>query len=261
MITFVSKRVVTKLNYQFIHPTFIESETVLVFLHEALGSIPQWKNFPKELCETTQLKGLAYERTGHGQSPALTSIRDERYLHNYAQEFTDFIDVVLPNQKIILVGHSDGGTISLLYAHLNPKNVLGVVTMAAHVINEPETIAGISPAIEAYKKGKLDGLKKHHGNKTETLFYAWANTWNLPKFKNWDITGEISQENIPGLFIQGDVDQYGTIKQLELINRQYENGENVFLEGVGHHPHLENTNLLVEIISNWIKKSISLSYE
>jgi pimeloyl-ACP methyl ester carboxylesterase len=124
--------------------------------------------------------------------------------------------------------------------------------MAAHVINEPETVAGIAPAITAFQKGKLDGLKKYHGAKTEQLFHAWANTWRSKAFENWDITAEITGCHQPGLFIQGASDQYGTRKQLNLIHSHYQGkAQSIWIEECGHHPHLEKSDSVIESIEQW----------
>lgn len=230
-------------------------DTVVLFLHEALGSIPQWKHFPIELCAKLNLPGIVYERQGHASSSPFTSQRNERYLHNYAlKELPTFLDAIKENRKILLVGHSDGGTIALLFASAFPERIAGIVTMAAHVINEPETIQGIAPAIAAYTAGKLDGLKKYHGDKTEELFYAWANIWRSEVFQHWDITTEISGCSKKGLFIQGADDQYGTEKQLDLISQHY-SGEHTteLLEHCGHHPHLEVPEEVINLVSNWWK--------
>ena len=248
------------LNYIEIEPEKLASEsTVLLFLHEALGSIRQWKTFPQQLCNQLGLKGIVYERQGHGDSAPFTSERDENYLHNYAfNELPVFIESVVPSDKqILLIGHSDGGTISLLYASKYPNRISGIVTMAAHVINEAETIAGIQPAVDAYELGKLDGLKKYHGDKTKDLFFAWANIWRDDRFLNWDITEEIGS-NLPSLFIQGKDDQYGTAKQLELIQSRFENGTSLLLDECGHHPHLEKQN---EVILAIFKFFSNLSFQ
>jgi pimeloyl-ACP methyl ester carboxylesterase len=215
---------------------------ILVFLHEALGSIGQWKAFPELLCKKLQLDGFVYERQGHGSSSPFSNERTASYLHDYAwDELNKLIQTAFPSdKKIILVGHSDGGTIALLYAAKFPKNVLACVTMAAHVINEPETIAGIQPAIEAYEAGKLVGLTKYHGVKTESLFYAWARTWKSDEFKDWDICKDIQSISCPVLAIQGSTDQYGTEKQLDLIKTNVSGKvKTIMISNCGHHPHLE----------------------
>lgn len=231
-------------------PTEFQQNTMLFFFHEALGSIPQWRNFPKMLCDNLGMDGFMIERRGHGESDELVDERKANYLHKAAyEELHELIQLLLPTgKKALLVGHSDGGTIALLYASKFPKQIAGVVTMAAHVINEAVTINGIHPAIEAYKAGKLDGLKKYHGSKTETLFYAWANTWLHPDFKDWNIVEDIRNIQAPTLAIQGDEDQYGTEDQLKLIQQAVPNAQIEMLVGVKHHPHLEKTNEVVEMI-------------
>lgn len=253
----------TEINYNSIR---VEKPTtdncVLIFLHEALGSIGQWKGFPDELCKVLLMDGIVYERQGHGSSSSLVLERTSDYLHDYAlKEFPAILEEILPpNKKVILVGHSDGGTIALLYAAKYPKRVKAIITMAAHVINEPETIAGIQPAIDAYQAGKLDGLKKYHGTKTETLFYAWANTWKNPFFENWNICKDISSITVPVLAMQGENDQYGTINQLELIKENISsNVTTLLLNKCGHHPHLEQPKEVIQTIQSWMKTTIILS--
>ena len=245
-----------ELNYDEIIPVELKNEsTVALFIHEALGSIGQWKSFPQKLCDELGVKGIVYDRQGHGKSIEFTSVRDEYYLHNYAlKELPEFLHSIIPDsKKILLIGHSDGGTISLLFDHVFPSRISGIVTMAAHVINEPETIAGIQPAVDAYKLGKLDGLKKYHGEKTEALFYAWANIWRDSRFLDWNITEEIGSST-PGLFIQGKEDQYGTPKQLALIHSRFPNGKTVLLGDCGHHPHLEKSKEVITEISQFFKE-------
>ncbi|MFZ9028084.1 MAG: alpha/beta fold hydrolase [Crocinitomicaceae bacterium] len=252
----------SELNYTLIKPKKSRSDSaVLLFLHEALGSIGQWKNFPQDLCDELGLTGIVYERQGHGASSPFTSPRDHMYLHDYAlKELPEFVEKEIKEKSIILVGHSDGGTIALLYANKYPSNLLGIITMAAHVINEPETVAGILPAVDAYKAGKLNGLRKYHGEKTETLFYAWADTWRSKEFADWNICNEIGSSLVPGLFIQGAEDQYGTIEQLKLIQQKFNNlGKTVMLEDCGHHPHLEKSAEVISLITKWISDSIAIS--
>ncbi len=239
------------------HPLITESKPILVFLHEALGSIIQWKSFPMDLCNSLNLSGVVIERSGHGKSSPLVGERDRNYLHQYADETIQvLLEILNPNQKIILVGHSDGGSISLLLGSKGLKNLQAVVTMAAHTFVEPETLAGIHPAIEAFKNGKLNGLYKIHGDKTEALFYAWANTWLSPGFKSWDIRDEIQDFKQPVLAIQGLNDQYGTEEQVNSIVDGHSNRVGKMVPACGHHPHLEKSKEMVDLISDWISKQI-----
>ena len=228
--------------------------TVLVFLHEALGSVAQWKTFPERLCNELNLGGIIIERSGHGKSSGLTGPRNEHYLHNYTAETKKVLDEILPVEtKIIFIGHSDGGTISLLYAKHYPKNITGVCTMAAHTFVETETLAGIEPAIEAYESGKLDGLKRIHGDKTDALFYAWADTWRAVFFLSWDIREEIKGIPCPVLAVQGTDDQYGTKAQVDSIAEAAGMCETVMIADCKHHPHIEKPEEIIKIIESWYK--------
>jgi pimeloyl-ACP methyl ester carboxylesterase len=242
-------------------PATERDDLVLIFLHEALGSIPQWRNFPATLCSNVGLPGIVYERQGHGQSSPIYKERDEKYLHDYAQnELPLFIEEILPpEKKIILVGHSDGGSIALLYASAYPKRVAGIITMAAHIINEPETIAGIVPAVQAYSEGKLDKLKTYHGEKTDTLFKAWSDTWQSEAFKFWSIEKEIKGIAAPSLILQGQRDQYGTKRQVDIIQSSIDCLCIVeMLPNLGHHPHLEDTIGTTATIISFINEHILL---
>ena len=231
------------------------SKTVFVLLHEALGSIGQWKNFPNDLHTTIGFPVIIPERTGHGLSSPLIGKRDSRYLHNYAVETLHILQqVVLPGQEIVLVGYSDGGTIALLLAKHFPHQLKAVVTMAAHTFVEKETLSGIAPAVEAWNSGKLKGLEKYHGDKSNALFFAWADTWRADFFRSWDIRGEIMGIQIPVLAMQGENDQYGTEAQLESIRDAAENSEIMLIPDCGHHPHIEKPEFVIYSIQNWLNK-------
>ena len=243
-----------------VEPIYVDSvvdeNTIVVFLHEALGSIGQWKSFPSLICQKLKLNGLVYEREGYGNSTDLLHVRTNRYLHNYAwDELPQLIETILPKDKrVILIGHSDGASIALLYAAKFPSRVKAVVSMAAHVIVEDVTLKGIAPAVTAYQVGKLEGLKKYHGDKTEVLFYAWANTWNLAEFRDWNICEDIATIQCPVLAFQGVNDQYGTKLQLELIQKSIVEGKVEIHEipNCGHHPHLEALAQSEQMISSFI---------
>lgn len=245
-----------EINIQWINSSLLnDSKPVLVFLHEALGSIIQWKSFPADLCNSLNLPGIVIERSGHGKSSYLTEERDSFYLHHYATETLDVLREVLnPDQKYIFIGHSDGGSIALILASRNLKNLQALVTMAAHTFVEDETLAGIHPAIEAFEAGKLDGLYRIHGEKTKDLFYAWANTWLNPGFKNWDIRNEIQSFPQPVLALQGKNDQYGTEEQINSIVLNKANRKGMMIPNCGHHPHLEKKELVIREIENWIRE-------
>ncbi len=243
-----------EINTHWINPSLLNSsKPVLVFLHEALGSIIQWKSFPTEFCKILNVPGLVIERSGHGKSGFLTGERNSSYLHDYATETLDVLREVLnPNQKYIIIGHSDGGSIGLIIASREPKNLMALITMAAHTFVEEETLAGIIPAINAFENGKLDGLHKIHENKTNPLFYGWANTWLSPAFRSWDIREEIQAFTTPVLALQGTTDQYGTEEQVNSIVSGHDNRKGILIPHCGHHPHLEKPEETMKAISQWL---------
>lgn len=245
-----------EINIQWINPSALNgTKPVFVFLHEALGSIIQWKSFPSEICTCFNVPGIVIERSGHGKSSSLMAARDILYLHQYADETLEVLREVLnPAQKYILIGHSDGGSIALILAARNTKNLQAMVTMAAHTFVEDQTLAGIFPAMEAFEAGKLDGLYKIHGEKTKTLFDAWATTWLTPSFKTWDIREEIQFFQIPVLAIQGKDDQYGTEEQVNSIVSNHDNRNGIMIPHCGHHPHLEKKDFVILQIENWFKE-------
>lgn len=241
-----------RMAYQQYEKIQSKNQPIVLFLHESLGSIAQWKGFPKKLCEKLQLPGIAIEFPGYGFSTNENKIRDNRYLHEFSWDvLPSFLEAINLNNPLIIVGHSDGGTNALLYSSKYPKKVKAIVTMAAHYINEPETIAGIEPAIVAYNEGKLKGLEFFHGEKTERVFFAWSKTWILPEFKNWDISQDIKSNKVSALIIQGDNDQYGTDQQVKGIVGLLENAKACFLSDCGHSPHLEKETEVIEAIRKW----------
>ncbi|MES2555106.1 MAG: alpha/beta hydrolase [Bacteroidota bacterium] len=249
------------LNVQFIGTEFSDetAKPVLVFLHEALGSIVQWKLFPVNLCNETKLPGIVIERSGHGKSDSLQHPRTKNYLHEYTYELREVLRELLPlNKQVILVGHSDGGTIALLYGSLYPENLQKIITIAAHTFVEPETVNGIPPTVTAYENGKLDGLKRIHGSKTDELFYAWANTWLSDDFYSWDIRKEITSVCCPVLAIQGQNDQYGTVLQLESIQEAIPDTQLALLSDCAHHPHLEKQTEVIALVTGFLATNIVL---
>mgnify|MGYP000093522203 FL=1 len=230
-----------KLHYQVVNEK--GSEGTILFLHEALGSIDQWKDFPEILCEKTNLKGIVYERQGYGKSSAELKERGVDYLHNYAlEELPQFLEALKINGPVHLFGHSDGGSIALIFTAHYPKKVKSIITEAAHVFVEQKTLEGIAPALEAFLTTDFKKkLSKYHGAQTESVFYGWYHTWNLPDFKKWNIEDLLSKVTAPTLVIQGEKDEYGTLAQVDAI--QYKLGskqtQRIILEGIGHVPHLK----------------------
>jgi len=224
-----------------LHPDGAKGNPI-VFLHEALGSIPMWKGFPASLCRAAGRPGLVYDRFGSGGSPPLRRPRDSRYLHDEVET----LDLLLAASGIacpVLFGHSDGGTIALLFAAAHPSRCEAVVAEAAHVLVEEETIAGIREAEERWRTTDLrHRLARHHGEKTDALFRAWADTWTLPGFRSWNVEAELGTVRAPVLVVQGEGDAYGTREQVEAIARGVAGpAETLLVPECGHVPHLEKS--------------------
>ena len=228
----------------------------LVFLHEGLGCIAMWKDFPTALCTATGCPGLVYDRLGYGKSSPLNESRSVNYLHKYAlQELPYLLKEVIPDTPFILIGHSDGGSISLIFAAERPTFLKGVITEAAHVFVDNETIAGIKVANEAWAQGKLKGLEIYHGDKTETLFKAWSETWLTEWFRHWNIEYLLPSIEIPVLVIQGAEDQYGSTEQVKSIAAKL-SGHVQFeiIEDCAHVPHLEAQPVVIGLMSDFITR-------
>ena len=214
-----------------------------------------YKNYPEQLCQQLDVRGFIYDRSGYGKSPGDLSNRTLNYLEEAS---TDLHQILTEHVKgpIVLYGHSDGGTIALLYASKYPKNNLGIITEAAHVFVEDLTIQGIKVAVKAFENKKLDRLEQYHGRKYETTFWAWANTWLHPDFKYWNIERFLPQISVPQLIIQGEHDQYATLEQVYSIQRHTQGVTTIFVPPCKHAPFKEKPALILKKISQFIHTSI-----
>lgn len=211
----------------------------ILFLHEGLGSIGQWRDFPEALCTRTGAAGFVYDRLGYGGSDPLPGPRTVRYLHDEALDVLPAVLDALALDRPVLVGHSDGGTIALLFAAEYPDRVRGVITEAAHVFVEEETLRGIREAVELYRTTDLrERMARYHGDKVDAVFSGWADTWLSAEFRDWNVESFLPRITCPLLVIQGADDRYGTPVQVEAIVRQAAGpAEALLLPGCGHIPH------------------------
>ena len=233
-----------------------EDAPTLVFLHEGLGSVGQWKEFPRTLAAATRCGALIYDRYGYGGSETLSPPyeRDPDFIHVEAR---DVLPAVLDQTGVrdaILVGHSDGGSIALLAAAALDTRIRGVITEAAHVFVEPESITSIEDAVAAYRVGDLrDKLARYHGEAVDSAFYGWANVWLNPDFEAFHIEGYLRAITCPVLAIQGEDDSYGTPAQLDMIRAAVSGPvETMLLPDCGHAPHAEATDLVSEAMMGFI---------
>lgn len=211
----------------------------IVFLHDSLGCIQLWRDFPNKLCEETQCNLLVYDRLGYGKSGSFTNTSRK---NDYLEIEADVLSLLLQQQKIndaILFGHSDGGSIALIAAAKYPSQVKGAITEGAHIFVEEITLNGIRQAVESYRRTDMkERLEKYHGDKTDAVFSAWTGTWLSKEFKDWNIENFLPRIECPVLVIQGEKDEYGSLEQVTGIMLQVSGAANkLIIPSVGHTPH------------------------
>lgn len=254
---------VRKINYQILNLEYLDRNTCLVFLHDALGSIKQWKDFPLKLSNDLKLPALLSDRSGHGESSESKKKRDKKFFHNES----DFLKILLEklniNIKVILVGCSDGGTISLVHAAKYAGDVCGIITIAAHTFVEDITLIGVNEFKVKYENGKIKNiLSKYHSEKTDNLFYSWSELWLSKKFRNWNIFSELKKIKCPVLSIQGDKDEYGTAEQLNTIRENVKSDCTIkLIKDAGHFPHMEKEKEIIKLIGEFVNEKPSGFFE
>ncbi|WP_241507177.1 alpha/beta fold hydrolase [Aquimarina sediminis] len=230
----------------------------IIFLHDSLGCIELWKNFPAYLASKADCNALSYDRQGYGKSdPFSISKRDLNYLKDEAYTLGKIIEK-LALKDVILYGHSDGGSIALLTAALFPEKINGIITEGAHVFVEKETIDGIKSASLAYQNTSLkEKLNRYHNDKTDDVFRMWVNTWLSPQFKFWNIEDELPKIKCPSLIIQGEKDEYGTIDQVNSIVEKVSGvSTSLIIPNVGHTPHKESPTIVIDKTNRFISEII-----
>lgn len=222
----------------------------LIFLHDALGSVAQWKDFPVQLVEAMQLNALIIERQGHGKSSPFSSPRTTNYLHLEAFEVLPNLLDLLGIKHPILVGHSDGASIALLYA--SKYAVQGIISIAAHIFVEDLTVNSIR-SLTKDPLPTIAKLFKYQGNYAAQLFEAWSATWLSTEFQDFNIEQELQHIKAPILIIQSKDDEYGTLAQVESIYKQVNSNfkKILFLKTGGHAPHLKESHKIVQEITSF----------
>ena len=234
----------------------ISTDQVIVFLHEGLGSIAMWKKFPSRLIKLTNSNAFVYSRHGHGASEKLDTPRNKDYLQNEAIEILpkilDFFGIKQP----ILVGHSDGASIALIYASKYSHNLAGLIAIAPHVFVEELTLSGIRLACAQFQNARFrQKLSAYHAD-ADDLFLQWSNIWLSPEFREWNIVESLSQISTPLLIIQGEDDQYGSLSQLTAIENSVPfTVEKKIIPSCGHSPHLECPDQTLGVIKKFIDNS------
>jgi len=228
------------------------SKAPLVFLHEGLGSIRQWRDFPAKVAAATGRRALVYDRYGYGQSDVLKEAkRTVRFMHDEALIALPSLLTEWHIANPVLIGHSDGASIALI--HAAEHEVRGVVAMAPHVFIEPLCLKSIDVAAEAFEKTDFgEKLAKYHRDARKT-FYGWADVWLDPEFRGWDIRDEyLPHIRCPVLGIQGFDDEYGTMKQLDELER-LSKARLLKLEQCGHAPFRDQPEKVLSAVVKFVE--------
>jgi pimeloyl-ACP methyl ester carboxylesterase len=232
-----------------------DARPTIAFLHEGLGSVSQWRDFPDRVRERTGCGTLVYSRLGYGTSDPLVRKREPEYMHREA-------DVVLPAlldalgiARPFLLGHSDGASIALIFAGAFPGRARGLILEAPHVFVEDLSIESIAAATVAYETTELrDKLARHHAD-VDGAFHGWNDVWLDPRFRSWNIEDAVARIVEPVLLLQGEDDRYGTIAQVRSIEARVADVTTLLLPACGHAPHRDRTEDVLDAIATFVARS------
>ena len=232
---------------------------LIIFLHEGLGSLKMWRTFPQVLCKLTGYRGLVYSRCGYGASSPLWPDKNwpVDFMHVEAREILPRLLTSLgvgpSKQPPILFGHSDGASIALIYASTYPPRVSAVIALAPHLFVESITVSSIERTSAAFIDSDLaTKLGKYHAE-VQRVFWGWVSVWLNQKFRNWDIRSLCNSLACPTLAVQGLEDQYGTMKQIEDLQRAARQVRLLALKDCGHSPHIDKPEAVIAAVIDLLK--------
>ncbi|MGH8517943.1 MAG: alpha/beta fold hydrolase [Panacagrimonas sp.] len=250
-----------RIEYQWISPERRKAP-LLVFLHEGLGSIAMWRDFPRQLCEEGGYRGFVYSRPGYGQSaPRLPGERwSPIFMHTQAHEtlptLLEAAGIDAQRDPVFLFGHSDGGSIALLHAAKFPERVRGAIVLAPHLFVENLSLDSIANVRTVYMETDLrTKLARYHAD-VDSAFWGWNDVWLDPEFRTWNIEDEVAQIRCPVLAMQGTKDEFGTMQQIRRIAEVRIQGTTdlVELADCGHSPHRDQPERVIAETLRWIAR-------
>jgi pimeloyl-ACP methyl ester carboxylesterase len=244
-----------RLEYRMIGP-LPDAAPTIVLLHEGLGCVGLWGDFPEKLAAATGAGIFVYSRAGYGRSSPVTLPRPLSFMHDEAREVLPRALDAIGFRRGLLLGHSDGASIAAIYAGSRQDHrVRGLVLIAPHFFTEGMGLAEIARAKELYATTDLrQRLARWHAN-VDNAFKGWNDAWLDPAFREWDITDTLAYLRVPILIVQGEDDQYGTAKQIEVAREEcYCPVEVALLPGVRHAPHREAPETLLRVASEFVNR-------
>jgi pimeloyl-ACP methyl ester carboxylesterase len=244
-----------QLEYQW-HGPDPEQAPTLVFLHEGLGCVATWKDFPEQVAATTGCGALVYSRAGYGSSDPCDLPRPVRFMHIEALSTLPAVLDAFEIREAILIGHSDGGSIALIHTGgINDARVKGLILLAPHVFVEDLGLDSIRRIRDEYRNGDLRRrLERYHGKNVDNAFWGWNDVWLNPEFRAWNIEEYLPRIDVPQLLIQGEDDQYGTPAQIEAIERGVVgSNQKLLLRDCGHSPHFDRFEQTLAAINKFVR--------
>lgn len=229
-------------------------QPVIVMLHEGLGSIALWKDFPEQLASRSGCAVLIYSRYGHGSSDKLMEKRPVSFMHREGEVVLPELLDKLSIERPILLGHSDGGSISIIFAGKYPERPRALILEAPHVFVEDLSVASITQAKLNYETTDLgQKLSRYHAH-VDATFWGWNDIWLDPNFRDWNIEEYLTAIRCPVLCIQGENDEYGTRAQVDAIAAQVQQTEIMMLPDCKHSPHRDQPEKTLERIAEFVAK-------
>ncbi|HEY2591124.1 MAG TPA: alpha/beta hydrolase, partial [Steroidobacteraceae bacterium] len=241
----------TRLEFECIDAARSDLPTILM-LHEGLGSVAMWRDFPAQLAATTGARIVLYSRCGYGRSEPLRRPRSVRYMHEEALQVLPELLDALSISRPVLLGHSDGASIALIHAGGSGRKVAGVVALAPHVLVEDISVSSIAAAREAYRTTDLRKRLARYHHEVDGAFWGWNDIWLDPAFRSWNIEEFLPRIDCPILAIQGRQDEYGTLEQIDRIARRAPHVELLKLDRCRHSPHRDQPAAVIECVSLWL---------
>ena len=230
----------------------MEGRPTLLLLHEGLGCVAMWRQFPDRLAAATGCRLIVWSRAGYGGSQPYPGPRTPRYLHREAEEALPALLEALGIERPVLIGHSDGGSIALIFGSAFPTVPLGVAVMAPHEFIEEETLAGIRAARTAWAATDWpQRLARHHAD-APRVFKEWSETWLSPAYRDWSILAALPNIRCPLLAIQGVDDEFATMRQIEVIAEQVPHTRLLKLPSCGHAPHKDQEPTVLAALAEFI---------
>lgn len=248
------------LEYRMIGPR-PEAAPTIVMLHEGLGCVGLWGDFPDKLQQATGCGVFVYSRAGYGQSSPVALPRPLTYMHDEARITLPALLDAIGLRQGLLFGHSDGASIAAIYAGSHQDHrVGGVILMAPHFIVEDASIAAIEEAKVAYETTDLPSKLARWHKHPDVAFKGWNGAWLDPAFRQWDITEQLAYIRVPVLIVQGEGDQYGTVRQIDLAQEEcYCPVEVALLPNAKHNPAREATEATLGVVTEFVKNVVTIN--